>query len=245
MNNKTPEMGFGKSLIYFGLPTVILYLVTFSGVEFLYTNTGWEHYYCWFLSGGSVFILMFFLAILLARKEIKYQNEMSLLDRLNIKKLSGKDKKLLLLAFLITIVSFSLIMGIWFILNRFFSAVPLPLMEPPFLEGIKLPENRILLLTIWVPFFFFNIVGEEIYWRGYILPRQVQVFRDKAWIVQGLLWMGFHYCFGLHIIISVAPLLFILPYFVQKSGNTTVGIILHGVINGSGFISITTGLIHS
>ncbi len=49
----------------------------------------------------------------------------------------------------------------------------------------------------WLPFFFlvamfFNIFGEELLWRGFILPRQELAHGSWTWIIHGLLWTGFH-----------------------------------------------------
>ncbi|MFC2041914.1 type II CAAX prenyl endopeptidase Rce1 family protein [Chloroflexota bacterium] len=39
---------------------------------------------------------------------------------------------------------------------------------------------------------FFNITGEELWWRGYILPRQQLVHGRWTWLIHGLMWWGFH-----------------------------------------------------
>ncbi|PYY12127.1 MAG: hypothetical protein DMG69_02250 [Acidobacteria bacterium] len=38
----------------------------------------------------------------------------------------------------------------------------------------------------------FNIGGEELWWRGYVLPRQELAFGMITWVVHGLLWSVFH-----------------------------------------------------
>jgi membrane protease YdiL (CAAX protease family) len=58
------------------------------------------------------------------------------------------------------------------------------------------PAQRYI-LALWLPFFFLNIVGEELWWRGFIQPRQEPVFGHRTWIVQGLLHGAFHVSFGL------------------------------------------------
>ena len=66
-----------------------------------------------------------------------------------------------------------------------------------------------LLLFIWFPMFFFNIVGEEILWRGYIQNRMKSKY---AWIACSLLWLIFHLPFGIDFIIMLIPVIIIIPY---------------------------------
>jgi hypothetical protein len=39
---------------------------------------------------------------------------------------------------------------------------------------------------------FGNIAGEELWWRGYVLPRQEAASGAVAWLYHGLLWAAFH-----------------------------------------------------
>lgn len=91
--------------------------------------------------------------------------------------------------------------------------------------------------------FFFNIFGEELLWRGYILPRQELAMGNTAWIVNASLWMMFHLCFGVSLLIVLMPIIVVLPYAVQKTGNTNVGILIHALLNGPSFIMISLGII--
>ncbi|MBN1898702.1 MAG: CPBP family intramembrane metalloprotease, partial [Spirochaetes bacterium] len=91
--------------------------------------------------------------------------------------------------------------------------------------------------------FFFNIMGEELFWRGYIFPRQELAFKEKTWIIQGLLWTMFHIPFGWKLLVTVIPMIFIITYIVQKRKNTWVSIALHAIINGPAFIMISLGVI--
>jgi membrane protease YdiL (CAAX protease family) len=37
-----------------------------------------------------------------------------------------------------------------------------------------------------------NVGGEELWWRGYVLPRQERYFRGWTWLVHGMCWSLFH-----------------------------------------------------
>jgi membrane protease YdiL (CAAX protease family) len=134
------------------------------------------------------------------------------------------------------------IMAVWKLLSVRFCISPMDT-SAPFLHFDPLRGSARLLLFIWIPFFFFNIVGEELLWRGYILPRQELNFGKFAWLVNAGLWLIFHICFGLDLIIILLPVLFIVPYVVQRRKNTWIGIAVHALVNGPSFILISLGLI--
>ena len=91
--------------------------------------------------------------------------------------------------------------------------------------------------------FFFNMYGEELLWRGYILPRQELHFKENAWILNAVLWMLFHLCFGIQLMIMLVPIMIVLPYAVQKTQNTNVGLLIHALLNGPMFILVSLGII--
>lgn len=80
----------------------------------------------------------------------------------------------------------------------------------------KLKPNEYWLFLAWLPYFFFNIVREELMWRGYLLPRQATALGRYAWVLNGLLWTIFHVGIGWRIAIVLLPIEFIVPYVVQK-----------------------------
>jgi membrane protease YdiL (CAAX protease family) len=76
----------------------------------------------------------------------------------------------------------------------------------------------------------FNIFGEELLWRGFMLPRQEVSYGKWAWLVHGILWTGWHFYWKWNLI-SLLPITLGLPFVVQKTKNTTVAIIAHGAAN--------------
>ncbi|HEX9892448.1 MAG TPA: CPBP family glutamic-type intramembrane protease, partial [Gemmatimonadales bacterium] len=69
-----------------------------------------------------------------------------------------------------------------------------------FMTGLTDGETQILgrpftwglLFYFLAGLFVFNILGEELWWRGFILPRQELAFGPRAWIIHGVLWTLFH-----------------------------------------------------
>lgn len=77
---------------------------------------------------------------------------------------------------------------------------------------------------------FFNIAGEELWWRGYVLPRQELAFGNRTWLVHGLMWWGFH-AFKWWDLVTVLPLALILSYAAQRTKNNWVPTITHLLAN--------------
>jgi membrane protease YdiL (CAAX protease family) len=102
--------------------------------------------------------------------------------------------------------------------------------HPDFMHVEPLGPAQRYILALWLPFFFLNIVGEELWWRGF---------------VQGLLHGAFHVSFGLGVLFVVWPILFSIPWAVQRTRNTSVGILIHAGANGPAFLAVTLGLLPS
>ncbi|MEN8241257.1 MAG: CPBP family intramembrane glutamic endopeptidase [Chloroflexota bacterium] len=76
----------------------------------------------------------------------------------------------------------------------------------------------------------FNILGEEFLWRGFVLPRQEVSYGRWAWLIHGVLWTGWHFFWKWNLI-SLIPITLGLSFVVQKTKNTTVAILVHGLAN--------------
>lgn len=88
---------------------------------------------------------------------------------------------------------------------------------------------------VWAPIvyfagWFFNIAGEELLFRGYLLPRMELSFKGRAWLVNGICWLLWH-CFWRWQMIALIPVTMLLPLIAQKTRSTIPGIIAHGIMN--------------
>ena len=93
--------------------------------------------------------------------------------------------------------------------------------------------------TTNVPYFLvlliLNILSEELWWRGYILPRQELEHAKGAWIVNGVLWSLFH-MFHWWAVPSMLLTQWMIPFVTQRTRNTKPAIVLHLVSNGLSFL---------
>jgi membrane protease YdiL (CAAX protease family) len=237
---KIQPMHLGASLVFFGIPATVLFIATHWGVSFLNRLTGLPQVVCWFINGG----LLVFIPLLLASLGGFYfeGNDFSwssIRSRFRLETISGRDLLWLLggIVFIGAVTQFLVYLGPRIFIH--FST------NPSFMTMKPLKPDEMWILLAWGPLFIFNILGEELFWRGYILPRQELAYGKWAWLVHGSLWWMFHFAFGWQLMLILAPLLFTLPYIVQKRKNTWIGILIHGLINGGGFIAVALGSLPS
>ena len=111
--------------------------------------------------------------------------------------------------------------------------------------GIQLAGEWWLLAYYLVMLLVFNILGEELWWRGYILPRQELANGERAWIVNGTLWAAFHIFYHATLLSFVAmlPGTLALAFVAQRTRNSWPGIIGHTVMNSAVPIMILMGIL--
>lgn len=229
----TRRIGWAESLILFGIPTIMLYSACYVLLPELVRSFSLLPNIAWFISGGIVFFVLFSSAIFLTRVETKSSSIVALMKDLNIKTMSRRDWKLSLLAVVVIFVLTGLVFYFITLLDPNFKSLP------PFLAVYGEQHSEPWVLIPWLIMFFFNIIGEEIMWRGFILQRQELVFENKAWLINASFWMLFHLSFGWQMMIVLIPIIFIQPYIYHLTKNTSTGIVIHGLINGPTFVLIT------
>jgi len=97
------------------------------------------------------------------------------------------------------------------------------------------PSGPITNLPLVTFVLFMNIMSEELWWRGYVLPRQEKQHGRYTWAIHGVLWAFFH-AFKWWAVPFMLITTWIIPFIAQRTGNTTPGIIIHLVLNGLGFL---------
>lgn len=221
----------------YGLPTVLNLIVFRLLIPWLDSHTGLPIEASYFLGmGGLALAPMFVAALVLAGREIGSFGASDLMRRFRIHRLSGADWLWTLGGFVGLAVGSLLI-----------ADLVLPLIgaeaRPFFFRDMPLREGQYWLLAVWPLFFFFNIFGEEFYWRGLVLPRQEALNGRAAWAAQGVLWALWHVPLGLILVLTATPILFILPAIVQIRRNTTISIVIHAAFGAMGFLVLAFGLV--
>ncbi|WP_195373716.1 MULTISPECIES: CPBP family intramembrane glutamic endopeptidase [Parabacteroides] len=220
------------------IAALLMWLQTHYTIPYLSGKTGQEPILLWFIVGAlGIFFPLILLAIAILKSEIYKLTYRTWYKRMRFVRMTGPDWLWSILGILVTTIGMLIVMGI---IALFVDKLDY---TPSFMEFEPLGPGRYWLLAVWFVFWIFNIMGEEILWRGVMQPRQELVSGQYTWIVQGIGWSLFHLAFGWQLWVMLLPLMFIQPYIVQKTRNSWTGVIIHGAINGPGFIAIALDMI--
>lgn len=238
MDITTKPIEWKDYILLYGLPTLLNLIACQWAIPYLETISNLPIEIVYFLCvGGLVLVPMFFMALYLTRKEVKSNSFNALLVRMRIKKLSRLDWRWAIASFLLLCLA-SFVIAKVLMPKMGFDATPF------FFKNMPLDKNHIWILFVWPFFFFFNIFGEELLWRGYIQPRQELLHKQFAWFFNGIFWAAWHLPMGLDLILASLPIFFILPAVVQLRKNTTIAIVVHAVFGAFGFLAIAFGGVH-
>jgi membrane protease YdiL (CAAX protease family) len=250
LHNLKP-MPFWMSLLFFGVPSAIgttgLYVVLPILIQ-----AGFPMLLVFILTVSGMFPLLLLAALIAYRLEGHSLSMIDIAIRFRIKRL-GKREWQWTIGLLVVYIGGQLLLmptARWLITGL---PLPLPAMLPPAIDprvansipteflGVVLRGNWGIAL-LYLLILFFNIFGEEFWWRGYILPRQELVHGKWTWLVHGILWTLFHIPFWWNLI-SLLPSTLSLSFVASRLKNTTPGIIAHFVLNGLGFVMILLGIL--
>jgi len=194
-------------------------------------------------------------SILLYRREARNRIDSSFRERFRLKRPSRNDW-LWAIGGIVIVASFDFILmdpvAKWMAGMLLFSPPehfpvlfhPLKEIELPLSEfmGAELRGNWIVLIST-ILMHAVALIGEEFMWRGYLLPRQEGAHGRWAWLVNGLLWGYLLHFFMKWNFLSFLPSMLATPYIAQKTRNTWVSLLVHGVPNSILWILILSGVL--
>ena len=235
---KLRKLGFVGSFSIYLAAAALMFVLTYFLIPYLSKTTGMETIFFWFVvAGAGIFTPLIIAGLFILKSEGYKISWQTITVRLRFKRLTSKD---LLLTFAglvaVGVLSGAMMKVLEMMIGKFDHS-------PSFMQFEPLSAGRYWLLLVWAPYWITNILGEEFLWRGVMLPRQEIAFGKYAWLIHGFGWGLFHIAFGWQLLVTLIPLIFIQSYLVQKTGNSWLGVILHGGLNGPAFIAICFGLI--
>jgi len=232
------SMGFFFSMAIYLAASFLMFALTRYLIPFLHKTIGGEIILFWFLVGSlGIFLPLIITGIIILKREGRQLSKKTWIERLRFRKITRNDLIWSIGGILVVLVFTGLLMKSLELLGGKFES------SPSFMFLEPLSGARYFILVAWFPYWIMNILGEEFFWRGVMMPRQEISFGKYTWLIHGFGWGLFHIAFGWHLLITLIPLLFVQSYVVQKTKNSWTGVIMHGGINGPTFIAISLGLI--
>jgi membrane protease YdiL (CAAX protease family) len=229
-----PPIGIAVSSSMFGAFSLLLWLTIMAVIPWLRDAFGISPIIGWYVSGTAfVLIPILIFGCLMAWRELPKRGLGSLRKRLRLNPLNRGDVIWAIGGLVAIATATAAILTLARCIDPSFRPAPWFLLQPPGWHS--------WVFASWIPLFVTNILGEELCWRGYLLPRQEAGFGRIAWLPNGILWCLFHWSFGWPIMVTLLPTTLLLPWIVQRRRNTSVGIIIHGVFNAAGFIVAANG----
>lgn len=161
---------------------------------------------------------------------------------LNLHKLSKKDCLWIITGLIIAGLLCCIIILLFMGFSNSFTVESLYSISP--IAVSPLHGNELWYAVFLPVFFFFNYAGEEILWRGYILPRQLNSNYGKyAILINALFHCVYHFVFGIKPLIIMFPMLILMPLIVSKTKNTWTSIIIHTLIGAPTQVMIILGVL--
>lgn len=233
-------MPLWQALLYFGLPALMFRISIYNGTPALIA-LGMSPFYANVVSFTVPAAILFALALGFSKRDGYAGSWTELKARLRLLRMTGRDWLWAIVALLLTFLSIGAIQQ--------FTALPLikaiPALAPPdffppwskpgVAFDVTLYQNYIGaplrgnwgVAVLVLVMFFFNIFGEELWWRGYILPRQEKTHGSRAWLVNGVLWLLWHVAFYPWQVFALLPICLAVPFVAQRRQNTWTAIVIH------------------
>ncbi len=232
-------MPFRQALLYFGLPALLFRFSLYNGIPAL-IHWGLSPFEANTVAITAPAAVLFALAWGLYKRDGYPISWGNIKTRFRLLPMNGKDWLWAIGGFLLTFLSIGMASLTASIIIKALPAIAPPDFFSPWLKpgvllsadviasfiGAPLPGQWGIAILLFIQLFF-NISGEELWWRGYILPRQELSHGRWAWLIHGLLWLLWHVTFYPWQVIALLPICLALPYIAQRRQNTWVAIIIH------------------
>ncbi len=229
---------FGAALLFLILERVVLPFLDTHGVSKI----------SMFLVMASPHVIFFTGALMGFKLEGHPLNWQSLMTRFRYKKIKGKKWLWTLLYILVFVGLYLMVYTLaWPLVKIIHAWLPTTdLLTEVMSDGETFVGHPLKgnwwLLGLFMVMYFFNIVGEEFLWRGYLFPKQEKTHGRYTWVVHGLLWTSFH-LFAPYNAIMVLPGAMFMSYITQRIQNNTPFLIAHAALNSIPVIMLVGAII--
>lgn len=246
-------LSLGAAIVLFAVPAFAFRLFVYDGMAWLLDH-GVRGFEAFLLSFGTPLAIMLFAALVAYRIEGNAANWQEFAERMRLRPMHRFDWLWTLSGFLVGFLGSGALMFTAPTIARLAPFAP-PASLPPLLNPLVAKElvpkeflgaplaGNWTVVALYLALLFFNIVGEELWWRGYILPRQELTHGRWTWVIHGVLWTLFHVPIYPWNVLVLLPTCLSLSFVAQRTRNTWPGMITHFVTNGLAMVPIVLGVI--
>jgi membrane protease YdiL (CAAX protease family) len=239
-NTNLPQlkpMPWWQSLLYFGIPGAIGYWNAYFGIPRL-VQAGVPMTVAFPLLLSGMGVLLLGVALLAYRLEGNPWRWSDMKVRLRLQPIRGKAWLWVLGVLGVCVISDASFDGLGKWLASFPLFAPPDYFPPPFnprfeivfpmVEFLGAPfKGNWAIFWLWAPLSLVSMLGEELLWRGYILPRQELSLGRWAWVLNGLLWAYLFHAGLKWQFIGMWPSMLLTAWIAQRLKNTWASSVVH------------------
>lgn len=219
----SPLVSWGAAL-FLGLVVGVLLIVVGPQLQARY----WlSPTHCLVAVAIPFFIFQITLALVLYRREGRKFDWQSMAERFRFRQIRGAHWVYLAIGMTISIGTYTALMFTEGLLMSYFPDWWASAYDESVVVDHSGDYFLLALLTIAV---ILNVVGEELFWRGYLLPRQELQHGTNTWWIHGLQFWFFH-LFRPWQILMLLPGMLIYGWLATKTRSFLPGLIMHGCTN--------------
>lgn len=235
-------LSFVASIPYFLIPCLLLFASIYLLMPWMDSH-GFDLFTIFLAALGAPLALLLILALLISARQAGSSDGMA--ARLRLVSMNGRTW---LYTIALCIVFFATPILLSFTSEWILARFPMPSIlvrlydaRPGIFMGRTLKGDW-LLFSGFLSFSLVNVLGEELWWRGVILPRQELSLGRWTWFVHGMLWAAFHSFFHWEVL-SLLPGCIALSFVAQRTRNTWPGIIAHFAVQAPTILAVLVGVI--
>ena len=239
-------MGILRSFVAGVVPATILYVTHYVLVPAFVLRTGQSYLVGYLLGWASTMTLFFIGALAAHRLEGNPWRWSAFTARYRLGRMSGQDWAWTggMFAFILASYLGLSFTARWLAQHPWFAPHPIFPTElqpggataraPGMLMGSPITGVGWVAVAYAVGWFF-NIAGEELWFRGYVLPRQEAAMGRHAWIANGLMFTLNHIWQPWNLLVLL-PGALVASLVAQRRRSTWILMIAHGVANAAGVV---------
>jgi membrane protease YdiL (CAAX protease family) len=243
-------MGLPLALLFFGIPSAVFSISLLVVLPWLLSR-GVSRFATFNIAFGTPLALLLLASAIAFRLEGRPWRWTAFRDRMRLQAM-GRREWLWTLALVVYITLFAFLPPGW---TRPFASIVFyhqPAALADFMRNFVAGNTVVGHSISWGFFLYYlttlvvlNIGGEELWWRGYILPRQELAHGAWAWVANGTLWALFHafYHWNLASLVGMLPVTLGIAFVAQRTKSTWPGCIAHTVANSTPLLFMLKALL--